>query len=93
MSLTDSLSDLQISIPFFVPSVSEQGPGLALAGPRVCVRPGQQQQHPGLPGEQESQHHTSPSQVSPSCPHTHPSPLKQAQRGELAKEMVGAEVI
>lgn len=28
MSLTGSLSDLQISIPFFVPSVSEQGPGL-----------------------------------------------------------------
>lgn len=33
MSLTGSLSDLQISIPFSVPSVSEPGPGV-----RVCTR-------------------------------------------------------
>lgn len=37
MSLTGSLSDLQISIPFFVPSVSEQGPGLGSGGSQgVC---------------------------------------------------------
>lgn len=37
MSLTGSLSDLQISIPFFVPSVSEQGPGLGSGRPQgVC---------------------------------------------------------
>lgn len=44
MSLTGSLSDLQISIPFSVPSVSEQGPGLdsggwwVLCGARACRR-------------------------------------------------------
>lgn len=37
MSLTGSLSDLQISIPFSVPSVSEPGPGVRVHACAGCA--------------------------------------------------------
>lgn len=74
MSLTGSLSDLQISIPFFVPSASEQGPGLGSGRSQgVCEA---RAAHPwgagswelGLlrvPGDQES---PVPHESGPTCP-------------------------
>lgn len=78
MSLTGSLSDLQISIPFFVPPVSEQGPGLGSGGSQgVCeARAGRESVRGVLrvPGDQGSpapreSHHCCPERgVTPRVP-------------------------
>lgn len=93
MSLTGSLSDLQISIPFFVPSVSEQGPGLgsgrsqgvcearASVGcwePGLLRLPGDHQESPAPQGTTTP----APSAVSPSVS-PQPSLSIKAQLGEV----------
>lgn len=102
MSLTGSLSDLQISIPFFVPSVSEQGPGLGSGGSQGGCEPG----HAGGAGAGAARGPWGAPRATPEPPQlpravsplppwplSHPSPLASARRGEPGKALVGEEVI
>lgn len=91
MSLTGSLSDLQISIPFFVPSVSEQGPGLGSGGSQgVCEARACRKSIHGVLGAGAAPDPWGisistpkppplpPARCHPPCPHTHPSPLNHS---------------